>query len=251
MRKTLMAEATVSVRRPLIQRLTARVFGRPPSAMVTVPLIAEVLVDVHPEGTPSIAIIVRDGRPIIAFDAGNLVTPRGSSESAIPIVRATLREKGANGRFFPVEWTAAERPAPATGGVVSDETLRGAALVGERCGESIVPVHVGLDVTEAGKALLARLDEATAEQRRLVDMADEVGLEAAAMETRRDNTTVAKRKADYAVRAADLRTRESALRAAAVRAMWPSPVEVAEQVRADLAGRGGARGDRTTGSHAL
>jgi len=109
---TLMAETTASVRRPLLQRISHRLTGRPASARVNLPLIAEVLLYLPAGATAAIRVVVwEDGIPRIAIDPGNLVTPPGSSESAIGVVRATLREKGAHGRYFPVRWVQPEEEA--------------------------------------------------------------------------------------------------------------------------------------------
>lgn len=98
MLKTLIAERTVEVRRPLLQRLTSTVFGRPPSPTVMIPMVAEALVEgptVGQPGGPTLSIDVEEGRARVVLDLGSL-----AARSPTTVRRVTLRERGTFGRLL-------------------------------------------------------------------------------------------------------------------------------------------------------
>lgn len=107
---TIMAETTATVRRPFLQRLSHHLFGRPPASTVTLPLIAEVLVRLEIYGAaPTLRIVVIEGRPAVLIVPPPLAA--GHRAAVLEVVRATIREKGAGGRFFPVLWADPEEVA--------------------------------------------------------------------------------------------------------------------------------------------
>lgn len=114
MLKTLIAERTVEVRRPLLQRLTSTVFGRPPSPTVMIPMVAEALVEgptVGQPGGPTLSIDVEEGRARVVLDLGSLAT-----RSPTTVRRVTLRERGTFGRMlaarFHIGRLGAGEPSP-------------------------------------------------------------------------------------------------------------------------------------------
>lgn len=94
MGKTLYAEATVEIARPLHQRITSRLFGRPPSPTYMTTLVAEALVDA--QGEPMLSIEVKDGRAHLVITGDPDSTKGGAF---IHVRRLSLRERGTNGKF--------------------------------------------------------------------------------------------------------------------------------------------------------
>lgn len=105
---TLMAEATATVRRPFLQRISHRFTGRPASSSITLPIIAEVLVELTDYGiAPMVRIVILAGRPAILL-VNDSPLAAGPRAKVLKVVRACIREKGAQGRFFPVLWADPE-----------------------------------------------------------------------------------------------------------------------------------------------
>ncbi|MBY0395636.1 MAG: hypothetical protein K2X91_04085 [Thermoleophilia bacterium] len=276
---TLMAETTATVRRPFLQRISHHLTGRPASPCITLPLIAEVLLELEAYGAaPTIRIVILEGRPAILLEA----TATGFSRAkVIEVRRATIREKGAAGRIFPVLWADPEE-------VAAMEAA--AAVISETMAELPItllepePVHIGMDLSsspdlvshvdlgqtftreeeeaaatwahpagpaaaafmmggsgdlfpegepEAGPAVHAvaesiRAGLARAEYRRtLITMAQHHEAEAERFRGMRESTTVAKRRADYAMRERTHAENAAALRRASARIVPPDRVEPA------------------------
>lgn len=109
--QTLIAETTVEVPRPFLEGFSSRLFGRPPSTTVMVPMIAEALISgptVGKPGGPSLLIDVEKGRARVILNLG-LLPARGVTT----VQRVTLREKGTYGRMFPARFHVGRQGAGA------------------------------------------------------------------------------------------------------------------------------------------
>lgn len=93
---TLLAEATVEVRRPLHERISSRLFGRPPTSTVSLPLVAEALVE-SGAAKGTLRIDVEGGQARVVLDLSAVPWAR---DRFVSVQRVTLREKGTGGRFL-------------------------------------------------------------------------------------------------------------------------------------------------------
>lgn len=259
--KTLFAEATVEIARPLHHRLIRRLVGLPNEKTISVPLIAEALVD--SPGDPEIKIEVRDGRAGVVIITDGAKSNPGGLEGYCFIRRVTLREKGTDGRHLKAltrvvrKGVEVRRPyeAPALKPLTGGEELEAAvAAIGQAAtphtggviepglpfvlgeapaGESILPASLvarissqestGAIEVEGGRARLVGpitvhgvpvYDPRRVEPGdllRLATMETEEIAEAERLARCREATTVAKRRAGYAVREKEHRDRAAAI----------------------------------------